>query len=399
MKESGRLPGEAAFRQVLSDTYGIYRRAGLEGDALREVARLLRDPLRVDSGLARDQLARGIEILSGGRNTVLYDDLWVPSVMVRVDAMRLCDLLDDCGEEALHPAFRWGEGNLSHIWVSKYPNCLIRGRAASLPMVRPHNALDFGRAYALCGVKGEGWGLMPFALRMAIALWCRRQGLEPHGNTDGGRCYFHLEEQGEPAGDGMTRTGSGPVTWSHDRTPSGIYDLVGNINEWDAGLRLLNGEIQCMETKSLFGPSAGTTPRSAAWRGIHERGQWVAPGADGTLKYDARHGGIRLTRRVRYHGTGNCAFSEIQAQNGLEIPMIARALGLFPPQNREGCGMGWRWISTDGETLPLCGGAHRVVNHAGIFFAGMTKGRMERYELTGFRSVYVQPETTKGEAL
>lgn len=398
MKEVGsQLQGDY-FKQVLSGIHGMYHRAGMQGEALKEVSKLLQDPTGIDSDLSRDQLKQGVEILSDGRNTVFYDDFSVPSVMVRVDALRLDGLLDDCQDDALHPAFRLGKRNLSHIWVSKFPNCLMRGRPASLPMARPCNGVDFDRAYDLCRAKGPNWGLMPFALRMALALRCRKQGVAPHGNTDSGRNFFHPEEQGEPAGDGMTLTGSGPITWSHDGTPDGIYDLVGNINEWDAGLRLLDGEIQWMDMQSLFGPGADDAQRGTSWRSIDAQGRLVAPGSEGTLKYDAKNGGICLTQKVRHPGTGNCAFSAIEAQKGLDVPLIARALGLFPPQNRAGCGTGWRWIATEGETLPLCGGAYRVINHAGIFFAGMTKTRMEHYALTGFRSVYIEPETKRREA-
>ena len=53
-----------------------------------------------------------------------------------------------------------------------------------------------------------------------------------------------------------------------------------------------------------------------------------------------------------------------------------------------GLSLGWRWIYTDGETIPLCGGAYRADDHAGVFFAGMTYPRTKNYELTGFRVVY-----------
>lgn len=56
---------------------------------------------------------------------------------------------------------------------------------------------------------------------------------------------------------------------------------------------------------------------------------------------------------------------------------------------------GWRWISTEGEALPLSGGAFRIMNHSGIFFLGITKPRDVDYELSGVRTIYVAPDAMK----
>ena len=60
--------------------------------------------------------------------------------------------------------------------------------------------------------------------------------------------------------------------------------------------------------------------------------------------------------------------------------------------NPQGDYDGWRWISTKGERLPLCGGAHRVLDHAGVFFIGLTYPRTMDYELAGFRSACILNE-------
>lgn len=39
---------------------------------------------------------------------------------------------------------------------------------------------------------------------------------------------------------------SGPVTWNHNHHGDGICDLNGNVWEWNAGMRLVDGEIQIM---------------------------------------------------------------------------------------------------------------------------------------------------------
>ena len=82
-------------------------------------------------------------------------------------------------------------------------------------------------------------------------LWCRRHGHAAQGNTDSGRSILAPEARPAStaatrgrAGDPATLTGSGPARWRHDHTAHGIADLCGNLWEWQAGLRLVDGEIQ-----------------------------------------------------------------------------------------------------------------------------------------------------------
>ena len=55
-----------------------------------------------------------------------------------------------------------------------------------------------------------------------------------------------LQEKADCNGCGYRRskTGSGPTTQNHDNTIYGVSDLNGNVWEWLAGLRLLDGVIE-----------------------------------------------------------------------------------------------------------------------------------------------------------
>ena len=209
-----------------------------------------------------------------------------------------------------------------------------------------------------------------------------------------GTDFCFPEEHGLPAEDGLTLCGSGPVAWAHNGTANGLYDLNGNLNEWDGGFRLIEGEIQIIPVEALLAPDADVSPQSPLWCALDEAGTLVAPGTPGTLKYDAPNGSIRLTRTIQHHGTGNCAFADIQIEPGLTPPSIAFLLGLCPQEDRTGYGLGWRWISTKGESLPLCGGAYRADDHAGVFFVGATYPRTKDYALTGLRTIYIPKEET-----
>jgi len=87
----------------------------------------------------------------------------------------------------------------------------------------------------------------------AIALWCMANGYEPIGNTNWGRSHAKTwivgdradnRAPGDGAGTGRTQTGSMGAEATHNRTPIGIADLVGNVWEWQDGLLLQDGRFK-----------------------------------------------------------------------------------------------------------------------------------------------------------
>ena len=380
------LYGEERQRllQLLAKEYAVRENRGEQAEALEEAAELLLRASAKAADTDRERLRIAVETLSKNRNTVVYDDFGLPSVMVRVPALRESDVLAQ-GTQALHPAFLPGE---AETLVGKYQCSLLDGQACSLPLATPLYGQTLDEAVSRCRRKGAGWHLTPFALRMAIALRCRHNGFLPRGNSRDGYCYVAAQEHGLPADGGVVLTGSGPATWADGGTPDGIYDLSGNLNEWDSGFRLMNGEIHIIPIQALLEPDADMGPESPLWTAILETGAPARPGTPGTLKYDAPAGRVRLTRTIEYPGVGNSAFADLQAEPGLAVPNAARLLGLYPEEDRQGYEQGWRWIATEGETLPLSGGAHRADDHAGVFFVGATYPRTKNYNLTGFRLLY-----------
>ena len=116
---------------------------------------------------------------------------------------------------------------------------------------------------------------MSVQLRAAILLRCLEQGREISGNTDSGRDYYRREEKGIRTENGTVLTGSGPASWSHDGTPAGIWDLVGNLHEWDVGYRLLDGEIQLMSPEALTDPDCDYGKSSPLWTALDREGKPV----------------------------------------------------------------------------------------------------------------------------
>lgn len=79
----------------------------------------------------------------------------------------------------------------------------------------------------------------------AMALWCFKNGHQPRGNTASGKSHEFAWETGAPARDNTAKilAGSGPASWRHDGTHQGIADLVGNIWEWNDGMKLVDGRF------------------------------------------------------------------------------------------------------------------------------------------------------------
>ncbi len=163
----------------------------------------------------------------------------------------------------------------------------------------PPSRLNFDAALAAARANGPGFHLVTNAEWAALALLAWKAsggGDDPvRGNTDRGRAHDAPWETGvrvdggapgSTSGDGRTLTGSGPLSWRHDGTPAGIADLVGNVSEWVAGLRLVNGEIQIIPDNDAALPEADMSRNSPQWRAIRTDGALVSPGSAGTLKYD-----------------------------------------------------------------------------------------------------------------
>lgn len=197
----------------------------------------------------KDPLRQSVEAASGGSYTVIYTPKGQPSFMFRQPAFNLEDI-DPSGQlgEGLHPAFIFNGVPDREIFVGAYPAAMVNGEVVCQPGRDPMAPINFDNARAACQALGAGWDLMSNWDWAAIALWCAANGFSPRGNTDFGRNNVNRWETGTRVVDdapgsntntnGRTLTGSGPASWSHNGTPGGIHDLVGNFWEWVTGLLL-----------------------------------------------------------------------------------------------------------------------------------------------------------------
>lgn len=345
-----------------------------------------------------DDLKLAIEAMSGGKNTVLFDDMEMPSVMVPFPKMKMSDLIEG-GSQNIHPAFSIGGVEKDKIFVSKFQNIVLNDRAYSLPMRDPKTYVTFDQANAFCRNKGKGWGLNSYALWSAIALWCRKNGTMPRGNNNWGSDHGYPHEKGVPCtyeSDGRTAhclTGSGPASWYHNWMPDGIADLNGNVWEWCAGMRLVDGEIQIIPYSNSLLAETNMSPTSTEWKAIKADGSLVEPGTAGTLKWDWVSGKVQLTSGAVSYVTdqGNGAsYSAMTLAAGLTAPELAKALLLYPDEPGGDYGGDYHWLNTTGERLPICGGGWYSASGAGVFYVVLDNPRSHSYSSIGFRSAFAE---------
>ena len=347
-----------------------------------------------------------VEDASFGRNTVMYDDANHPSVMVAVPCFPEVDVLTGAANKP-HPAFIVNGAVKPYIYISKYQSYTTGAagtlRAVTLRGVDPGNSITFDNSLLACSQKGTGWHLMTNAEWAAISLLCKSRGFMPRGNNNYGKDIAVAAEKAVPSFissnlTGRTATGTGPVAWSSDGSPFGIYDLNGNVYEWVGGLRLVDGEIQVLENNNAADNTKLQTVGSAEWKAILQDGSLVAPGTADTLKYDSTGtgasgdvGDVRVNI-TRSNNTGDTAyaynaFETTAATGGVTVPNLLKLLGLFPLDASHGAD--GHYVRNNGERVAYRGGYWSGGAFAGVFYLDLLIARSDSGTRLGFRSAFI----------
>ena len=371
-----------------------------------------------------------MEILSGGKNTVLWVNdgdtttpKYFPTIMVKFPALRICDLLMNSTNGNLHPAFIVNNAIKPEIYVGKYQAYQITSNSKNIGIslygVDPKASINFDTAFTLCGNGGTGHHLITNAEWAMIALLCKNiNAYQPKGNNNYGKDISDpssLEYYGIPTymdGNkiGRVGTGTGPLSWAHDGTPWGVYDMNGNVYEWCAGLRLAAGEIQVIPNNDAAVNNIDVSRDSTQWKAINAAdGTLVNPevtfasdtdtnpvdsGAGATLKYDATTP-ITVVTTVSARTTTAYKGDPFDVVSGVDLPEILSALCLAPEVLGSNAHNGdYIYVRNDvsgnySETLLPRGGHCAISSHAGVFHLSLHLYRSFSYHTFGARPAFV----------
>ena len=354
-------------------------------------------------------------------NEIFVDDADLPSVMVYIPKFKNSDVLTG-GNDSTHPAFIVNGQEIPGFWYSKYQNVvhttqLTDGSIAaaySLPGEDPAANITFDTARSRCEAKGAGWHLSTNAEWAAIALWCKKNGFMPYGNNNYGKDtresnYKAIPSMEKDSSERTQRvaTGTGPLTWSHDKTLSGIWDLNGNVWEWQGGIRLVWGELQILANNDAADPDNPQNTTSVCWKAINAAdGSLVEPECEVgdssatlsgiTVKLDYASNAWQWTTTVTssQDASRSCTFGKVAAAEavGEAAKILLRSLTLLPDEGAEEDdyeGDYFYWNNGVAERCVYRGGSWSNGTTAGVFYLLGDSSRSNSIAGVGFRSAYI----------
>ncbi len=342
-------------------------------------------------------------------NALIADKSGKASVMVRIpkQTYRQLGLADS---DAVHPAFIVNGKEVESIYISKYACFIENALAQSRPMSVPGGGMNFDEAVNACSAKGRGWHLITKVEWSMLAQWCMKNGSVPNGNSRFGK---DLDESGYKAipakkdADGnttMVLTGTGPLSWSHDGTAEGIFDLKGNIGEWAGGARTVFGELQILKNNDGADSRNSQDAASGNWMAVDAAtGELIRPDGKGTtpgsLKLELQDGRwvwVSKAEIVKTEKFVAGSYEELSCDEtvGEAAKLLLRAYGFLKADETEGAYRGDAFYAHSGaeEKIFGLGGHFKHGKEAGVFCQHGTTSRTDTSATRGFRMAYVDPE-------
>lgn len=340
-------------------------------------------------------------------NEILYDDVGMPSIMYRVPTMTFAQL-GMGNSDAIFPAFYINGKIAKALWFSKYNNVAINGRAYSLPGQDPRASINFDTARGYCEAKGYGWHLTTAIERGLLVRWMQANGFFPNGNNHYGKHVTETMYKATPSyidpSTGKTirtATGTGPLTWYHDNSPSGIADLLGLWN-WNAGIRSVYGELQIFADNNAADSEHSHLASSGDWKAINaSTGELMTPDGNGTtagsVKMDWINNKLTYSTSItnQEDASRSCTFANITCDGtiGDEAKLILQCLGMLLYDSSELFSSHLCWFNNGAaERLFHSGGSYSYTSFGAASFSG-SNPRSNSVVSIGFRSAYAELDT------
>ena len=345
-------------------------------------------------------------------NVVKTDDTDLPSVLVYIPKFKNSDVLTG-GNDSTHPAFIVNGVEIPGFYYGKYQAKVYNSVAYSLPGEDPTASINFDTARARCEAKGAGWHLSTNAEWAAIALWCKKNGFLPYGNNNYGKDsresnYKAAPSYYESGKIARVATGTGPISWSHDKTMAGIWDLNGNVWEWQGGIRLVWGELQILANNDAADPDNPQNATSTCWKAINAAdGALVDPESkttDSSAHVSGKTVKLDYVNNKWTYSTSitnakdesrSCVFYQVAADSSIgdAAKVMLRALALLPDSDvttdvYEGDYM-W-WNNGVAERCVIRGGSWNSGADAGVFYLNGLNSRGLASTRIGFRAACVR---------
>ena len=340
-------------------------------------------------------------------NELLFDNAGMPSIMVKVPKQTYAQL-GMGSSTAVHPAFIVNGTEVDAIWISKYQNIVQNGRAYSVGGVDPIVYVNFDQARQYCEAKGDGWHCMTRMEWGLLVRWCQANGFMPLGNNNYGRHSTESVYKAIPTsidtGDGgkigRTATGTGPLNWYHDKSPSGIADLCGNIWEWSGGMRTVYGELQILANNNGSDAAHSQGASSVEWKAISAAdGSLITPNGSGTttgsVKIDTVSGKMTYSTNItnKVGESRSTTFANIVCDStiGTNAKLLLQSLGMLQyGSSAELFSSHQCWYNNGAAERAFFSGGHWCYSAYGLASFNGHSPRSLSWAYLGFRAAFVK---------